>query len=311
MRNIKHLLIPILFIILNACAIHKQLEPISDEKRIEHDLKVITKTEQSRNYLNIQTLNFVANYIYDEFSKNCDTVFYQSYLVNGSEYKNVVARTGSKTAEKIVVGAHYDVAGDQEGADDNASGVAGLLELSRLISKENLNYQIEFVAYTLEEPPYFRTDNMGSHIHAKSLYDNSEKIVGMICLEMIGYFNTNKNSQEYPIGLLKMFYGNKGDFITVIQKFGNGKFGRKVKRGMKKQNLIKTKSFKGPVKLPGIDFSDHLNYWRYDYSAVMITNTAFYRNKNYHEATDVLETLDLNRMGLVIDEVFLTLKGFK
>ena len=80
---------------------------------------------------------------------------------------------------------------------------------------------------------------------------------------------------------------------------------------MKKQNLIKTKSFKAPAKLPGIDFSDHLNYWRYGYGAVMITNTAFYRNKNYHEQTDKMGTLDLKRMGLVIDEVFLTLKKLK
>jgi hypothetical protein len=272
---------------------------------------VITKTKKPRNHLNLLTLDFVADYIFNELSKNCDTVYYQKYLVNGLEYKNVIGVIGSNNKEKIILGAHYDVAGNQEGADDNASGIVGLLELSRLISKENLDYQIEFVAYTLEEPPYFRTDFMGSHIHAKSLHDKNVKLKGMICLEMIGYFNDNKNSQDYPIGFLRLFYGNRGDYITVVQKFGNGRFGRQIKRKMKSQNLIKTKSFKAPAKLPGIDFSDHLNYWRYGYSAVMITNTAFYRNKNYHEQTDKMETLDLKRMGLVIDEVFMTLRKLK
>ncbi len=298
----------ILCAFVKSYAIENQHASYSDTMRIKNDLRVITKTTSSRNHKNVKTLNFVANYIFEELAKCCDTVFYQIFNVNGIEYKNVVGRLGASNNGKVVVGAHYDVAGDQEGADDNASGIVGLLELSRLISKDKLSYQIEFVAYTLEEPPYFRTDYMGSHIHAKSLYDNNEHIKGMICLEMIGYFNDNKNSQDYPVGILKLLYGSRGDYITVVQKFGNGQFGRKFNRKMRKQNLIKTKSFKAPAKLSGIDFSDHLNYWRYGFSAVMVTNTAFYRNKNYHKVTDTMETLDINRMSLVIDEVFLALR---
>lgn len=311
MNNFSKIFILIVLFILTSCKVQKEVSNYSDISRLENDLKVITKTEKSRNHLNILTLNFVAEYIFTELSKNCDTVYYQKYMVNDLEYKNVIGVIGLNKIEKIIIGAHYDVAGNQEGADDNASGIVGLLELSRLISKENLNYQIEFVAFTLEEPPFFRTDYMGSHIHAKSLHDNNIKIKGMICLEMIGYFNDNKNSQDYPIGFLSLFYGNKGDYITVVQKFGNDEFGREIKQNMKSQNLVKTKSFKGPAQLSGIDFSDHLNYWKYGYSAVMITNTAFYRNKNYHKTSDRIETLDLKRMGLVIDELFLTLKGLK
>jgi hypothetical protein len=284
---------------------------LSDTTRIGNDLRIITKTAQSRNYENIETLNFVADYIFNEFLKNCDTVYYQTYLVNGLEYKNVVGSIGINNTDRIIVGAHYDVAGNQEGADDNASGIVGVIELSRLLSKDNLKHRIDFVAYTLEEPPFFRTEQMGSNIHARSLYDNGIKVKGMICLEMIGYFNDKPNSQDYPVGFLRLFYGNKGDYITVVQKFGNGKFGRQTKRLMKSQGLIKTKSFTAPPSLPGIDFSDHRNYWKYGYSAVMITNTAFFRNKNYHEATDKMETLDLRRMALVIDEVYLTLKQLK
>lgn len=270
---------------------------------------MITKTPKSRNYKNLETLNSIADYIFEEFSKNCDTVYFQTYKVNGIEYKNVIGSIGIDKPERIIVGAHYDVAGEQEGADDNASGITGVLELSRLLSRENLNYRIDFVAYTLEEPPFFRTEYMGSNIHARSLFEKGIDIKGMICLEMIGYFDDNPKSQNYPVGLLKLFYGNKGNYITVVQKLFKGKFGRRIKRLMKKQGLIRTKSFSAPAKLPGIDFSDHQNYWKYGYNAVMITNTAFYRNPNYHQPSDKMETLDLKRMALVIDELYLTLKN--
>jgi len=133
----------------------------------------------------------------------------------------------------------------------------------------------------------------------------------MICLETIGYFNDKPKSQNYPLGFLKWIYGEKGDFITVVQKYWNGKFGNDVMRLMQKENLLPTKSFKGTVLLPGVDFSDHRNYWKYGYSALMITNTAFYRNKNYHEKTDKIETLDFKRLALTVDELYLALKQIK
>jgi len=311
MKRISIAISIIFFLLLSSCGVTSIHDRYSDMVRIKNDLTIITKTEKSRNYQNPETLNSVALYIFNELSKSCDTVYFQTYLVNGIEYKNVIGSIGRNRIEKIVIGAHYDVAGEQEGADDNASGVVGVLELARLLSKEPLKYQIEFVAYTLEEPPFFGGNEMGSYIHAKSIFDKGEKIKGMICLEMIGYFNDYPKSQDYPVGFLKLFYGDKGNYITVVQKFGNGAFGRQVKRLMKRQDLINTKSFKGPASLQGVDFSDHRNYWKFNYSAVMISNTAFYRNENYHENTDKLETLDLNRMGLVIDELYMTVKKIK
>jgi len=308
MKRISIVNIIVFGFLLSSCGVTSRHERYSDTTRIKNDLTIITKTEKSRNYKNIETLNSVAQYIFNELSKSCDTVYFQTFLVNGIEYKNVIGSIGRNRKEKIVIGAHYDVAGEQEGADDNASGVVGVLELARLLAKESLKYQIEFVAFTLEEPPFFGGNKMGSYIHAKSIFDKGENIKGMICLEMIGYFNDKPKSQDYPVGFLKLFYGNKGDYITVVQKFGNGGFGRQVKRLMKNQGLINTKSFKGPASLQGVDFSDHRNYWKFNYSAVMITNTAFYRNKNYHENTDKMETLDINRMGLVIDELYMTVK---
>lgn len=148
---------------------------------------------------------------------------------------------------------------------------------------------------------------MGSYIHAKSLVEKEIDVYGMISLEMIGYFKDAKKSQSYPLGLLSLFYGNKGNYITLVKKFGAGKFTRKFCKKYKSTKTITTKKFTGPPVLPGIDFSDHLNYWKFGFSALMITDTAFFRNKNYHEPTDTMETLDIKRMAKVIDGVFSTL----
>jgi hypothetical protein len=148
---------------------------------------------------------------------------------------------------------------------------------------------------------------MGSYIHAKSLFENKTEVYGMISLEMIGYFKDVKKSQSYPISILSLFYGNKGNYITLVKKFGAGEFPRKFCRKYKHTRAIKTKKFTGPPTLPGIDFSDHLNYWNFGFKALMITDTSFYRNKNYHKSTDTMETLDVKRMAKVIDGVFKTL----
>lgn len=280
---------------------------ISDTTIIKSHLTTITKTGQSRSYRNIDQLNKTADYIRTVFNQYSDSVFIQEYSVYGQIYKNVICSFGTENKKRIIVGAHYDVCNNQEGADDNASGVVGLLELSRLLKGHKLNQRIDLVAYSLEEPPYFWTEFMGSYIHAKSLVDNKTEVYGMISLEMIGYFKDEKKSQSYPIGLLSLFYGNRGNYITLVKKFGAGQFTRKFCRKYKSTKAIRTKKFTGPPALPGIDFSDHLNYWRFGISALMLTDTAFFRNKNYHKSTDKMETLDIKRMSKVIDGVFYTL----
>ena len=283
----------------------------SDTNLIKMHLRNITKTKGYRHFMNLELLNRTADYILDDLSKYADTSYFQEFQVNGLTYRNVICRFGNKNERTIVIGAHYDVCGMQEGADDNASGVVGLLELARQLKGVTLPYCVELVAYTLEEPPYFRSDNMGSYIHAKSLSDEKRDVYGMVSLEMIGYYRDEKRTQDYPIGLLKLFYGNRGDFITLVNKFGKGKFSKRFTKRYKHLKVVKTKKFNGPKALPGIDFSDHLNYWDLGYSALMITDTAFYRNKNYHEEGDVMEILDLNRMAKVIDGVLMTLKELK
>ncbi|QHL87773.1 M28 family peptidase [Nibribacter ruber] len=294
----------LLFLLPTFCYAAAQADTI----QIKNHLTTITKTPKPRNYQNVDQLNQTANYLISVFSQYTPSVSVQEYTVDGQVYKNVIASFGMEHTKRIIVGAHYDVCGNQEGADDNATGVVGLLELARLLKGQQLNHRIDLVAYTLEEPPYFRTEHMGSYVHAKSLAETKADVFGMVSLEMIGYFKEEKKSQTYPVGILSWFYGNRGNYITLVNKFGAGAFAKSFSREFKASNQIKTKKFTGPPALPGIDFSDHLNYWQFGYSALMLTDTSFYRNKNYHEPTDTLETLDLPKMALVLDGVYQALR---
>lgn len=295
---------------LNATA-----KPKADDEVLRKHVEHIAGGAEYRNHRNVSRLNAIADYIKDEMAKYSGDMSIQEFVVNGKKYKNVCASFGPLDAPRIIIGAHYDVCGDQMGADDNASGVAGLLELARLFGQADRSgweYRIDLVAYTLEEPPYFDTDNMGSAIHAEMLKQKNVPVIGMISLEMIGYFDDAKNSQDYPLGILKMFYGSRGDYITVVRRTGGGKFARKFTKKYKhnERRSVTTKVFKAPLKwVPSISLSDHENYWKYDWSALMLTDTSFFRNKNYHEATDTPDTLDYKRMSAVVTKVFLAIQS--
>lgn len=211
-----------------------------------------------------------------------------------------------------MVGAHYDVYSDTPGSDDNASGIAGILELARILSRENpkLDYRIDFVAYTLEEPPFFRTENMGSAKHAQYLKENNINLIGMISLEMIGFFSNKKNSQNYPIPLFKLFYPSEANFIAIIGKFEKQSFVKKIKKNMLQNSDIIVKSINAPNTIKGMDFSDHLNYWSQGYNAVMVTDSSFYRNPNYHLESDTFEKLNFEKMSEVIKGLYFAIINY-
>jgi hypothetical protein len=283
----------------------------ADTTRIKNDLFYLTDSCRFRNFLHINQLNKAASYIKMQFDSFAAPAAFQTYTLDSVEFKNVICSLGPADAERIVIGAHYDACLDQDGADDNASGVCGLLELARLLKQEDLRYRVDFVAYTNEEPPFFGSYDMGSYIHAKSLFDNKVKVKGMICLEMIGYYSEEPGSQDYPMFFLEWFYGNKGNFITVAKKYFNGEFAGIISKRMKQDQVIPTKSFSAPGWVAGIDLSDHRNYWAFDYRAVMITNTAFNRNKQYHHEGDMASRLNIKNMSLVIDELYRTIKDIQ
>lgn len=256
----------------------------------------------NRSYADSEAQREVQGFIEREFASMGLEPRRQVFRVDGVDYVNVIGVLHPNLPGIWVIGAHYDVYGNQPGADDNASGVAGLIELARLFAaKPNaVSHQVQFVAYANEEPPHFGTTDMGSHVHAKSLHEMGADVKAMIGLEMIGYFSDREDSQEYPIGILNWFYPSKGDFIAVVSNFGSGVLRRRVRGAIKGNSSIPCRSLTAPASLVGVDYSDHRNYWAFGYDAVMITDTAFMRNRNYHRQSDTIETLDFGRMAQVV-----------
>jgi Zn-dependent M28 family amino/carboxypeptidase len=286
----------------------------SGETRLHAHVAALTGTSKPRNSYNLDALNEAAAYIFKQFTSYGFKATEQKYRASGNEYKNILASYGpADAAERIVIGAHYDVAGEMPGADDNASGIAGLLEIARLFSvlKPDTKYRVDFVAFTLEEPPHFGLDSMGSNVHAKSLRDAGVKLRGMVCLEMIGYYSDAAGSQRYPVPGMEKIYPDKGNYIAVVSDLDNKNLVEEISTGIKSGSLIPVETLNAPASVPGVGLSDHRNYWEYDYPSVMITNTAFLRNPNYHEPTDTIETLDFKRMSEVVKGVYYAVVNLK
>lgn len=260
--------------------------------------------------LDAKNLEVSAGYIKRQFKKSGGRVEVQKYTVAGESYQNISVLFGPETNERVVIGAHYDTYGGLPGADDNASGVAALVELAKLLGKARLNRTVELVAYSTEEPPHFRTDEMGSAFHAKRLKEQKISVVVMISLEMIGYFTDAPNSQMYPAPLLRLFYPTKGNYIAIVSKFSDFGTVRRIKKAMTGAMAVPVYSISAPTFIPGIDFSDHLNYWRYGYPAMMVTDTAFYRNRAYHSDKDVFGSLDYKRMADVVIGIYAAVLSF-
>ena len=271
--------------------------------RLERDVRRLVDEFHPRDFSHPDNLARAASWLAAEFSAAGAQVGEQAFQIGSATYRNVIGSFGPRTRELVVVGAHYDTHGELPGADDNASGVAGLLELARALAESKPATRVELVAYPLEELPVFGTREMGSAVHARSLRDSGARLRAMLCLEMIGTFSSEPNSQEFPNPVLRLFYPNHGDFIAVVGRVRDGFLVRRVKRSMRAGSDLPVHSIAAPRSLPGVDLSDHASYWNLGYRAVMITDTAFYRNDRYHAATDKPETLDYSSMAKVVDGV--------
>jgi Zn-dependent M28 family amino/carboxypeptidase len=257
-----------------------------------------------RDHTNIKNLDAAAEYIRGELHTAKATVTMQPFRVNGFNYRNVIGvfegSASTANSPTIVIGAHYDAFEKLPGTDDNASGVAGLIELAKMLSEAPLKHRVELVAYTLEEPPHFRSERMGSHVHATHLAKRSTPIKLMISLECIGYFSDEPNTQDFPVPGLGLIYPTTGNFIAVVGRYADRAHARTVKRAMRNAASLPVHSISAPSFVQGIDFSDQLNYWAQGYSALMVTDTAFFRNKAYHTAEDTADRLDYRRMAEVV-----------
>ena len=274
-------------------------------------LKYLTQIQPPRNYRNIDSLNNVALYLEDRFKDIGLETYFQNYVVDNNEYKNVIATLNPQYEKRLIIGAHYDVCGNFQGADDNASAVAGLIQTAKQLYaiKDILPIRIDFVCFTLEEPPYYGTENMGSYVYAKYLFDNKIDVIGMINYEMIGYF-TNEN---VDLSKLSMFITkkqadiSKGNFIAMVCNEQSQNFMSEFDFENIDKNIEYVEAMI-PTPINQITASDHLNFWKFGYKAIMVTDTAHFRNPNYHTANDTLETLDVNKMQCVVNLVVESIK---
>jgi Zn-dependent M28 family amino/carboxypeptidase len=294
--------------------------PAVDAQRLEAHVRMLSQTLYPRSFDHPDKLEAAAEYIRAELLKAGAQPEDQPVRADEAMYRNVVARFGPKDGPLIVIGAHYDSHGfaaegakypkgfhlhtHTPGADDNASGVAGLLELARLLALSPPPVAVELVAYTLEEPPHFRTDAMGSLWHARRLREQGTALRMMIALEMIGYFSDEPGSQTYPLPGLDWLYPTRGNFVAIIGRVNDVSATRSLKAAMRGATDLPVHSMNSLALIPGVDFSDHRSYWAQGYSAVMVTDTAFYRNPHYHRGTDTAERLDYVRMSKVVQGVF-------
>lgn len=270
-------------------------------------VRYLSETVGQRSYRDIDKLNKSADYIEEKFrSYGCSTKRHV-FIYSGNTYYNIICDIkGTKSSNNaiIVIGAHYDTAIGTPGADDNASGVAGLLELARLTSKHPLKHPVQFVAFSLEEPLVSAVRHLGSHLYAKKLKQEGANIYSMISLEMIGYFSDKKSSQHYPLPFFKLFYPDKGNFICFVGDIKSKKFTKKIEDNFKASSALPVETLSTVSIVPGVDFSDHKSFWDVGYHAFMITDTAFYRNKNYHKEGDTALTLDYDRMTELIKGLY-------
>jgi len=274
----------------------------SVRKRLEAIVRVLAERIGPRTLQDPVNLNAAADFITRSLESSGHAVTFHSYEVQGVTVRNIIAeRRGNEDPDRVlVVGAHYDTAKGTPGADDNASGVAVLLELARLHAKTPFRKTVRFVAFTLEEPPFFRSRHMGSRVYAGKLKASGEHVEAMISLEMVGYFSNEEGSQSFPLFWLRWMFPTRGNFITVVSNFASKDLQGHVRDALQANMTLPVETFTGPWWVPGVDLSDHGSFWKEGYAAVMLTDTAFYRNPHYHEATDVPETLNYEAMAELV-----------
>ena len=259
-----------------------------------------------RHLWNGDSLERAARYIESEFNVAGYAPTRQTYTAYRRPVSNIIAEKKGTRPQSIVIGAHYDSVPGSPGADDNASAVAGLLELARMLRAVSYASSFKLVAFVNEESPSFGSDYMGSMQYARLLKERGENVAFMIALEMIGFFNKRK-PQSYPLRLMRHFYPKTGDFIGIVGDLRSHRPVLALARAMRRQGLVPTSALVAPRQFGGIDRSDHSAFWRHGFKALMVTDTAFFRNENYHRETDTIATLNFEVMADVVASLFAAL----
>lgn len=282
------------------------LRPLSEDERVvcdrveKHVWKLAGEIGE-RNIWHYKQLEASAAYIEKVLAELGYEVRRQEYQVEGKTVANVEAeRIGtSSPGEIVIVGAHYDSIIGSPGANDNASGVAGLLGIARLLAAEKPSRTLRFVAFVNEEPPFFYTENMGSRVYAARSRRRGEKIVAMLSLETIGYYSDVRWSQRYPFPF-SLFYPSTANFIGLVGNLDSRDLVRRAIGTFRETTHFPSEGLAAPGMVPGVGWSDHWSFWEEGYPAIMVTDTALFRYEPYHTAEDTPDRIDYDRVARVV-----------
>lgn len=281
--------------------------PLTDQQkpmqeRLQDHVRTLAGDIGDRNVHVPKDLDRARTYILDEWKGMGYAPNEREFSVNDQPVSNLDVEIEGQThpEEIVIIGAHYDTAMNP-GADDNASGVAGVLELSRAFSNRSPDRTLRFVAFVNEEPPFYRVEGkMGSWVYARRSRERDEQIEAMVSLEMIGYFSDREGSQNYPFPL-SMLYPSRGDFIGFVSNFSNRHLVHRCIGTFRQHATIPSEGGAPPGWISGVGWSDHWSFWQEGYPGLMVTDTALFRNPNYHATTDRPSTLDYESMTRVVD----------
>ena len=255
-----------------------------------------------RHVLHPAALHAAERYVGESLRALGYEVTRQNYEAQGVDSANleVVVPGGDRATEIVLAGAHYDTVPGSPGADDNASGVAAIVELARLLRDARPARTIRLVAFVNEEPPFFFWGEMGSKVYARAARARGDDIRVMLSLEMLGCYSDEKGSQGYP-PLLGHFYPARGNYIAFVSNLRSRRALRNVFAAFRDASDFPAEKLAAPALVPGIAWSDQLSFWREGYPAAMVTDTAFHRYRHYHQPTDTPEKLDYARMAQVVE----------
>jgi hypothetical protein len=274
-------------------------ESLKDD--LERDVRALSVDIGTRNLASYKTLVQSVGLIESSFSQAGYQVQKQEYNVHDKTCTNLIVELPGldKADEIVVVGTHYDTDWGTPGADDNASAVASLLALGRALKGKSFSRTLRLVAFVNEEPPFFQTEQMGSLVYARECKKQGDNIVAALVLEMLGFYSDEENSQKYP-SPFSWFYPSVGNFIAFVGNIDSRALVHQVVESFRRQVKFPSVGVAAFNAIPGVGFSDHWSFWQIDVPAVMVTDTAFFRNPNYHEKTDTADTLDYDKMARVV-----------
>jgi len=263
---------------------------------------MLAGTIGERNLWSYGALERAAQYISTQLTTSGCTARRQTFDLAKLPLSNVeaVLEGTGRAAEVVVIGAHYDTVVGCPGANDNASGVAAVLELAQRFAGRSQPRTIRFVAFVNEEPPFFQTAHMGSAVYANAAKSRRDRIVGMLSLETMGYYSEENGSQRYPAAIAGL-YPDVGNFIGFVSNLASVRLLLRARRAFRRRTSFPLQSAAVPAAIPGVGWSDHWAFWQAGYPAMMVTDTAPFRYPWYHTADDTPDKLDYDRLAHVVD----------